>query len=105
MENPFRYLQSSDNSKKYRSFRELHCVGSKPEGSNLPISSCPSKEPRKVRAGLMLFSVRWANPRALLERIKALNCPGPHHIFSVDKPSSKAPAIKLILDCPQADFE
>src|SRR5690606_37889398 len=100
MDMPLRYLHSVDSLLKYRSFKSACWEGAKPDGSSLPIKTWASNEPRNVLAGRRVFNVRWGKPLALLENTSALNWPGPHQIFSVEIPNSKAPALSRKLDWP-----
>ena len=64
------YLQSGFKGLKNLVFKSSDWDPGNPEDSSLPINTCPSKCPKKVFAGLVVFKLMWGNPGALFEKIK-----------------------------------
>ena len=51
---------------------------------------CPSKDPIFVRIGFVVLKVKYGNVPAVLLIKSELRIPGPHHMFSVDRPIERA---------------
>src|SRR5207247_8930777 len=61
--------------------------------------------PSRVRTGRRVRANARQMPAALSLRTIAFRIPGPHHSFSVDRPTTTDPASTASVDCPKSTTE